>query len=185
MIIVGLFCVVAVGGLVWSGQKFGSSASTLLQIQMNTMKTITLTSSAFLDNTLMPARFTCDGENTIPPFEISNIPTQAKSLALVLHDPDAQAPGGWTHWVKFNISTETTQIEEGKEPEGFSGEGGGGSLVYQGPCPPSGTHRYIFTIYALDKVLTLSEGATETELKEAMATHILGEGTLTGLYKKI
>ncbi len=146
------------------------------------MQTIKLTSSAFENNAAMPARFTCDGEGVNPPLEISGVPTGTKSLALVLHDPDAPVAGGWTHWVKWNIPPETKIIDEGREPSGVVGAGSGNSRSYQGPCPPSGTHRYFFKIYALDTMLNLPAGASKNQLEQAMEGHILGTGELIGLY---
>jgi hypothetical protein len=131
----------------------------------------------------MPARFTCDGENINPSLEISGVPNEANSLALIMDDPDA--PGGtWVHWVKWNIPPKTRMIGEGQEPAGVSGKGSGGKLSYAGPCPPSGTHRYFFKIYALDTELNLAEGATKENVLNALAGHIVGEGELVGLYSR-
>lgn len=158
------------------------------QSKVITMQEIKLTSIAFTHNGMVPERFTCDGNDTVPPLEVGNIPSGTKTLALVMHDPDAPREGGWTHWVRYNVpwsmEHEIWKIEEGKEPEGTAGRGTGGELAYQGPCPPSGTHRYVFTAYALDTELALKEGATKTELESAMEGHILGTGELIGLYAR-
>lgn len=158
------------------------------------MQKLNITSSAFAQNEIMPARFTCDAKVPLsPPLAISGIPAGAKTLALILHDPDAPMAGGFTHWVKFNMpvngqvasyKVESIKLKEGEEPAGVSGKGNGSELSYHAPCPPSGTHRYIFTIYALDAELTLKEGATKTELESAMQGHILGKGELIGLYSR-
>ncbi|MDO8591208.1 MAG: YbhB/YbcL family Raf kinase inhibitor-like protein [bacterium] len=141
-------------------------------------------SSAFENNSNMPAKYTCDGENISPPIEIGGVPAEAKSLALLMHDPDAPVSGGWDHWIKFNISPETKIIEEGKEPAGVSGKGTRGNLSYNGPCPPSGTHHYVFTIYALDTLLNLPSGASKKEVEQALEGHVLGQGKLVGLYSR-
>ncbi len=156
------------------------------------MHEIKVTSSAFENNGMMPAHYTCDGNppagGMSPPLEISGLPSKAKTLALTMHDPDAPKAGGWTHWVRFNMKMNNElgimNIGEGKEPNGVSGKGTGGESTYQGPCPPSGTHRYFFTVYALDAELSLHEGATKTELESAMKGHILGQGQLVGLYAR-
>ncbi len=147
------------------------------------MEKITLTSTAFEHNKAMPAKYTCDGENINPPLEIKGVPSETKSLALIMDDPDAPA-GTWDHWVKFNMPPNTPAIEEGKEPTGVSGKGTRGNLSYKGPCPPSGVHHYIFTVYALDILLNLPSGASKKEVQSAMAAHILGKGVLVGLYSR-
>lgn len=151
--------------------------------QINIMKKISITSSEFQDFGAMPAKFTCDGESLNPPLEISGIPEGTKSLSLIVDDPDA--PGGtWVHWVKFNISPETSVIEEGKDPAGISGVGTSGKLFYEAPCPPSDTHRYRFKIYAFDEILPLREGVSASEIETVSASHIIGQGILTGLYSR-
>ena len=152
------------------------------------MQEIKVTSSAFQHNWMIPEKFTCDGDNVSPPIEIGRVPEGAKFLALIMHDPDAPRAGGWTHWVKFNMKMNNElgimNIEEGKEPEGVSGKGTGGNATYQGPCPPSGMHRYFFNVYALNTELALKEGATKAELESAMEGHILAKGELVGLYSR-
>ncbi|MBI2476145.1 MAG: YbhB/YbcL family Raf kinase inhibitor-like protein [Candidatus Taylorbacteria bacterium] len=147
------------------------------------MKTLKVTSSAFVDGGNIAARYTCDGENINPPIAIDEAPAGAKSLALIMDDPDAPS-GTWVHWVKFNMPPATRMIEEGKEPAGLSGKGTRGGLSYQGPCPPSGTHHYVFKIYALDVLLNLPLGASKKEVEGAMAGHIIGQGELVGLYSR-
>lgn len=156
-----------------------------------TMQKIKVTSSAFQNNGTIPAIYTCDAHPPAggnPPLEIGGVPAGANTLALIMHDPDAPRAGGWTHWVKFNMKMSNERgrmnIEEGKEPVGTSGRGSGNDLSYQGPCPPSGTHRYFFTVYALDTELSLKEGSTKTLLESAMKGHILGKGELIGLYSR-
>ena len=146
------------------------------------MQDIKITSSAFENNSKIPARYTCDGDDINPPIEIGEVPVGTRSLTFIVEDPDAPV-GVWDHWVRFNIPPETNIIEEGKEPLGVSGKGTSGNLSYQGPCPPSGTHHYVFTVYALDIALSLPSGASKKEVELATVGHILGVGKLVGLYK--
>lgn len=142
-----------------------------------------LTSSAFKDGQSIPSKYTCDGEDINPPLEISGVSINAKSLALIMDDPDAPV-GVWTHWVKWNIPANTTSIPEGQEPQGVSGKGTGENLSYKGPCPPDKEHRYFFKLYALDAILNLQEGADKKELEETMKGHILQQAELMGLYNR-
>lgn len=107
-----------------------------------------LTSSAFGDGGRIPAKYTADGDDISPPLYIESVPERTKSLTLVVDDPDAPV-GTWDHWVIWNIPADTKEIKEGISPEGISGRNGWGRLGYGGPAPPSGTHRYIFKLYAL------------------------------------
>ncbi len=140
-----------------------------------------LTSQDFRHNQLIPAKFTCQGEDINPGLIIDDIPKEAKSLVLIVDDPDA--PGGmWVHWVVYDIPV-LPRIEENSIP-GKQGLNDFGRKNYGGPCPPSGTHRYFFKIYALDKKLNLAEGINKQELEKAMEEHILDKAGLIGLYKK-
>ncbi len=140
-----------------------------------------ITSEAFKANAFIPSVYTCDGKNINPPIHIDRIPDEAKSLALIVDDPDA--PGGmWVHWVVWNIPL-THEIAENKIP-GIEGMNDFRRNHYGGPCPPSGTHRYFFKIYALDTVLELSSQTNKVELEKAMGEHIVGFGEMVGLYKK-
>lgn len=148
------------------------------------MQRLTITSRAFEQHQLMPAAYTCQGDNISPPLEIEGVPDTTKSFALIMEDPDA--PGGlFVHWLKWNIPPALDGFEEGREPPGVSGKGSSGKLSYEGPCPPSGAHRYMFKVYALDTELILSEGSQREELLKAMKGHVVGYGELTGLYSKI
>jgi Raf kinase inhibitor-like YbhB/YbcL family protein len=135
----------------------------------------------FEDNGFIPQKFTCQGEDISPSLIIEDIPKEAKSLALIVDDPDAPM-GTWIHWVVFDIPL-INHIEENSIP-GKLGHNNFGRKNYGGPCPPSGTHRYFFKLYALDKMLNLTEGITKKELEKAMQGHILGQAQLIGLYKK-
>ena len=145
-----------------------------------------LTSTAFQHEDQIPVKYTCDGTNTSPPLTISDIPKGTQSLALVLDDPDCpkhiKEDGIWDHWVIFNIPPTTTQIEEGNEPQGVHGIGTGKNTAYYGPCPPDSYHHYYFSVYALDTMLTLEEGATKHQLMQTMKGHILAKAILIGIY---
>jgi len=142
-----------------------------------------LTSSAFTHNGSIPSEFTCDGYNVSLPLSISDIPQSAKSLALICDDPDAPV-GIWDHWIVFNIPPSTKEIQKGTEPNGTSGKNSWGKTGYGGPCPPSGTHRYFFKLYALDTMLNLLEGSNKKQIEAAMQGHALAKAELVGLYKR-
>ena len=144
---------------------------------------VTLMSPAFEANTAIPKQYTCSGADKSPPLIWQNQNPQTKSYALIVSDPDA--PGGnWNHWVLFNIPAQITQLEEGAQtPEGaISGTNSWNVTGYKGPCPPSGTHHYVFTLYVLDTLLKLTESATDKEVMQAMQNHILDQVELTGFY---
>lgn len=142
-----------------------------------------ISSPAFPDNGLIPAKYTCDGDDINPALEIAGVPAGTLSLVLIMDDPDA--PGRtWDHWVVYNITAATTVIEEGREPAGTVGENSWGKTGYGGPCPASGTHRYFFKIYALDINLDLPAGATKKGVLNASTGHILAQGELVGRYQR-
>jgi len=138
----------------------------------------------FKHNEMIPSKYTCDSEDINPSLEIEDIPKNAKSVALIMDDPDAPR-GTWVHWVVWNIPIHTKNIEEGIEPEGTQGTTDFGRKGYGGPCPPSGTHRYFFKVYALDKELELKEGSTKMDLERSMKAHIIEKAELIGLYKRL
>ena len=140
-----------------------------------------LTSKEFKHNQPIPAKFTCQGDDINPALIIGGIPKEAESLALIVDDPDAPM-GAWVHWVVYDIPV-ISRIEEDSIP-GIQGINDFGRKDYGGPCPPSGTHRYFFKIYALGKKLNLGEGVSKKELEKAMQGHILDKAELIGLYKK-
>lgn len=142
---------------------------------------LSVTSPSFIHKTNIPKKFTCEGENVNPALTIGNIPSNAKSLVLIMDDPDATM-GTFDHWVVWNIPP-TGQIAENSVP-GSLGKNGKSLNAYTGPCPPTGTHRYFFKVYALDDVLRLEEGATKNVVERAMRKHIIASGELVGLYKK-
>jgi hypothetical protein len=140
-----------------------------------------LSSPDFADGAMIPERCTCDGSGVIPQLIISDVPSNAKSLALVMDDPDAPM-GTWDHWVVWGVSPHVLQIKG--QPQGITGRNSWGKTGYGGPCPPSGTHRYFFRLYALDTMLGLAEGSTKQQLIAAMKGHILAEATLMGRYQR-
>lgn len=146
--------------------------------------TMKLTSSAFKNNELMPEKYGCKGEGVNPPLAISGIPEGTKSLVLVVDDPDA--PGGqFIHWLLWNIAPATTEIAEATVPEGSSeGVNSYGTSGYGAPCPPSGSHRYIFKLFALDTLMQLPTTARSGDVISEMQGHILEKTELTGLYSK-
>ena len=148
------------------------------------MEKMTLTSTAFAHNQTIPSRFTCDGANVSPPLALGHVPAPAKSLVLIVDDPDAPS-GDWVHWVLYNIDPTTTAIDEGGVPHGaVGGTNDFMKTSFGGPCPPSGTHRYFFKLYALDEKLPLGGGARKQEVVAAMKGHIIATAELVGLYRR-
>lgn len=153
------------------------------------MVTIQITSPAFKDGELMPPKYTCDGEDISPPLEWSGVPENAKSIVIICDDPDAPM-GTWVHWVIYDIPPSLRSLQEGVPTErtlqngAKQGKNDFGNIGYGGPCPPSGTHRYFFKIYALDVQLNLPPGMTKKEIEKAMAGHVLASGQIIGKYKR-
>ena len=141
-------------------------------------------SSAFGTNEKIPSKYTCDGENISPPLTISDIPSEAKTIILILDDPDAPSKT-WVHQIAFNIPVagEILEIPE-SQTFGTSGINDFNSLGYGGPCPPSGTHRYFFKVFAIDSELDLQEGATKEQVESAMQGRVLDNAELIGLYER-
>jgi Raf kinase inhibitor-like YbhB/YbcL family protein len=144
-------------------------------------KQMEISSAAFKDGEMIPSKYTCDGENVNPPIEIKNIPEEAVCLALIVDDPDAPI-STWVHWLVWNMPV-THHIKE-NEVHGTEGVNDFQQHHYGGPCPPSGTHRYFFKVYALDALLELPSAAKKNELERIMSEHIIGFGELVGLYKR-
>jgi Raf kinase inhibitor-like YbhB/YbcL family protein len=147
-----------------------------------------LISKAFQNEGKIPGKYTCDGENISPPLSISDVPGEAKSLVLIMDDPDVPSSirkdGIWDHWVIFNIPTDVHEITEGNEPSGVPGKGTNGETGYFGPCPPDREHRYYFRIYALDNNLDLEEGVDKKTVEKAMKDHIIAKDVLMGRYER-
>src|SRR5438067_6277966 len=144
---------------------------------------MTIRSPAFHQGGDIPPKFTCDGSNTSPPLEISGVPSGAKSLVLIADDPDAPS-GLFTHWLVWNIPPQTNSVTEGSGPKGVQGTNDFGKLGYRGPCPPPGTHRYSFKIFALDRELDLRSGAKRSQVDAAMKGHVIAQGELVGRYAR-
>jgi len=147
-----------------------------------------LTSSAFKNGEKIPKKYTCDAEEVNPPLHIEDVPHEAKSLVLIMDDPDVpefvRKDRMYVHWVIFNIPAKAQHIAENSVPHGIFGKTTGGSLHYQGPCPPDREHRYFFKLYALDTTLTLPEGSTKAQVEKAMEGHIVATTQLMGLYER-
>jgi Raf kinase inhibitor-like YbhB/YbcL family protein len=143
---------------------------------------LTITSPTFGHEGTIPAKYTCDGEDINPEIDIRGTPVATKSIVLIMDDPDAPV-GTWDHWVVWNIPAETTKIEENSKP-GTEGLNSWKKHSYGGPCPPSGTHRYFFKVYALDVTLTISEDSDKKAVEEVMKGHILAQGELMGKYSR-
>ncbi len=148
-----------------------------------------LKSSAFENNEMIPKLYTCDGKDVSPPLNWNDIPEKTKSLALICDDPDAPR-GIWVHWVVYSIKSVSKELpakvlHQEIMPNGaIQGINDFGKIGYGGPCPPGGTHRYFFKLYALDSMLDLEPGATKKQLLQAMEGHIISEAQLIGKYKR-
>ncbi len=142
-----------------------------------------ISSPAFKHEGKIPAKYTCDGDDVSPPLRFSEVPPEAKSLALVMDDPDAPS-GTFDHWVVWNIRPEAKSVEEGEEPDGVQGMTDFRRKGYGGPCPPRGEHRYFFKLYALDAEVDIPDGAGKDDLERAMEGHVIDQATLVGKYKR-
>jgi Raf kinase inhibitor-like YbhB/YbcL family protein len=146
------------------------------------VKKIVVKSPAFENNQLIPTKYTCDGDDVNPPLTIEDVPEGTKSLVMIVDDPDAPS-GTWNHWVVWNIPPDARKIEENTVP-GTEGISTSRKHAYGGPCPPYGTHRYFFKVYALDAKLDLTADSTKNDVEKAMGSHVLAEGELLGLYRR-
>jgi Raf kinase inhibitor-like YbhB/YbcL family protein len=142
-----------------------------------------ITSPAFRDMEPIPRKYTCDGDDVSPPLRIENVPAGTVTMAIFCEDPDAPNVV-WDHWVRFNIDPAHTDIAEGAYPGDGSGKTTGSSLGWQGPCPHSGEHRYIFRAYALDCRLEHPDGITKAEVERAMDGHVIAKASLIGTYQR-
>lgn len=143
------------------------------------MNNLKITSPSFSEGADIPVKFSCKGENISPALNIGSIPEEAKSLAVIVEDPDAPH-GIFDHWVAWNFQPVNTIVENSKD--GVPGYNGKGETGYTGPCPPSGTHRYQFKVYALDSMLDLPVGTNKKNLMNAMKEHVIAGGELTGMF---
>jgi len=150
---------------------------------------IQVESSAFTEGSMIPVKYTCDGEDVSPPLRWGNLPISTKSIALISDDPDAPV-GTWVHWVLYNLPPDVRDLPENIPPKktlengAVHGTNDFKRLGYGGPCPPGGTHRYFFKIYALDTKIDLAPGASKAQLVKAMEGHVLESGQLMGKYKR-
>jgi len=148
-----------------------------------------LTSAAFKQGEAIPRQYSCDGQDISPPLAWGDPPQGTQSFALIMDDPDAPA-GVWVHWVLYNLPAGSRGLPEALPTDAQladgsrQGKNSGGRLGYGGPCPPRGTHRYFFKLYALDKVLDLAPGATKEQLLKAIEGHILAQTELMGKYTR-
>ncbi len=141
--------------------------------------------SIFEHGERIPKKYTADGINVNPSLEISNIPKDAKSLVLIIDDPDAPS-GDWVHWIVWNISPSTTLIKENSVPlNSIQGINNFGTNNYKGPSPPSGTHRYMFKLYALNIILNLPRTSEKKDVEIAMQKHIIDKAILQGNYSRM
>jgi Raf kinase inhibitor-like YbhB/YbcL family protein len=150
---------------------------------------LSLTSPAFADGANIPSKFTCDAGQTSPSPALAwkDAPAGTKSFVLILHDPDVPMPGGFTHWVLFDVPATTMELPEGFQPGsvGVSGNTGMRRQGYMGPCPPTGAHHYHFMLSALDVAsLGLQAGATKADVEKAMEGHVVGKTELVGVYQR-
>jgi Raf kinase inhibitor-like YbhB/YbcL family protein len=151
--------------------------------------TLPISSSAFANGSMIPSQYTCDGVNISPPLQWSGSPVAAKTFALIVDDPDAPAKT-WVHWVVYDLPANATQLTENIGQAKTLGSGGKQGtndfkrIGYGGPCPPSGTHRYFFKLYAVDIETSLPPGATKDELLKAIDGHVVAQGEVVGKYKR-
>ncbi len=160
---------------------YAAGCKTTEEASENQGEKMKLTSS-FMSGDMMPADFTCDGDGSSPPLMINGAPSNAKSLALIVEDPDAPA-GTFTHWIVWNISVNTTNIPRGGIP-GEQGTNDFGKIGYGAPCPPSGVHHYTFRLLALDNKLSLPASAKRRDFDKVLGGHILSQAVLVGLYSR-
>lgn len=176
-VLIGLILIISlvVGAVYYfNGSKLFSNNTTPIKAKIN------ISSQAFLNGQTIPSTFTCNSDNINPPLSFDRVPGDAKSLVLIVDDPDASTPA-FNHWLVFNIDPNTTNIEQGKIPNALEGTNDFGELKYMGPCP-TGTHKYYFRVYALDTMLSLNEGAKRLDIDAAMQDHILAQGEFFGVY---
>jgi Raf kinase inhibitor-like YbhB/YbcL family protein len=141
-------------------------------------------SPAFKNNGLIPVDYTCDGRNVSPPLTVSDVPEGAKSMALIVDDPDAPA-GTWVHWTVWNIKPGISGIPENSCPaDSVEGLNDSGSSGYGGPCPPTGTHRYFFKLYALNSELDIDSSARAADIEREIRGKIIEKAELIGLYMR-
>jgi len=189
-LLLGVCCVLLSPILLLPVVSCGNPASGSAQEKAPPQSSFRIESAAFKEGALIPARFSCQGENVSPPLAWTDPPAGTRSFALIVEDPDAPA-GTWIHWVVYNLPAQARAMEENtpKQDElsngGLQGTTSFGSVGYGGPCPPPGkAHRYFFRLYALDAVLNLQAGATKADVLAALKGHVVGEAQLMGRFKR-
>ena len=190
LLLVGIGAIVIIVGAVMITRNEASPEAGSVSSN-NMASTLTLKSSAFENGQVIPPKYTCDGDNVNPPLAIGGVPEEAKSLALIVDDPDVpkqlKPDGVFDHWTLFNIAPATREISENGSA-GTAGANGSGKSAYTGPCPPPqyepSEHRYFFRLYALDGELALPAGASKKEVLAAMEGHVIGQAELVGRYKR-
>lgn len=188
IVILSLACFLLI--IIWlifgngNGKFWNVNKNNNLVVHTNKKQNMNISSPVFENNSNIPAKYTCNGENINPALIFSNVPMEAKTLVLIVDDPDAPS-GVWTHWTIYNMNPNVKGIFENSKPDsGIEGITSFGNIGYGGPCPPSGTHRYYFKLFALDTRLNLSKNAPISEILEKMTDHILAQADLLGLFKK-
>lgn len=172
---VGIFLVIVVVATIYFFYKHNS-------LQLVVSKTMKLSSSAFQNGNQIPPQYTCDGIDINPPLTIDGVPSGAKSLALIVDDPDAPS-GNWVHWLLWNIPADAKNISEHFTPNGtVEGTTSFGKTGWGGPCPPSGVHRYVFRLFALNAQINLPSSANRTQLEDSMQGHVIDRTELLGTY---
>jgi Raf kinase inhibitor-like YbhB/YbcL family protein len=180
-----LVIIIAAGALFCFIKSTAPKAENSVKIITNQAKNMKISSPAFENGASIPQKYACDGESASPPLEFSGVPEEAKSLALIMDDPDAPVSGGFVHWVVFDMDPAISGIAENAKPaSGTEGTGSSGRPGYTSPCPPSGAHHYHFKLYALDINLGLDSSAAREDVEKAMEGHILDQAELIGLYQK-
>lgn len=188
-ILMALFLALALGAISCGRNEATPTATHTATPREGGNMSLSLSSTAFQHEGTIPAEYTCDGEDVSPPLQWGNVPDATRSFALIADDPDAPV-GTWVHWVLYNLPSEASGLPESMPPDADfpdgsrHGKNSWGRLGYGGPCPPGGTHRYFFKLYALDKLLELPTGASKDQLLKAMEGHVLAETRLMGLYER-
>ena len=180
-LVIELLLIASILGAIFTGgclQNYISEEESEMETEVGDM---ILKSTAFVEGGKIPSKYTCDGEDINPPLEIEEIPVGAESLVLIVDDPDAPM-GTWDHWIVWNIPI-VTKINEDSVP-GIQGKNSWERNDYGGPCPPSGTHRYFFKLYALDTTLDIDYNSTKKEVEKVMDGHIISHTQLVGLYSR-
>ena len=184
-----LFLLVTCLAIAVGGCRSGPSPTASPEKERPPAVPFALTSTAFAEGEPIPSKYTCDGEDISPPLQWRDVPEGTRSFALIADDPDAPR-GTWDHWLLYNLPAEARNLPEGVPAEAElsdgsrHGQNSWSRLGYGGPCPPSGTHRYFFKLYALDTLLELDAGASKERLSQAMEGHVLAEAVLMGVYTR-